>query len=106
MRYYVLLLSLVLLPAVAQAEPFEVWEDTGIIYSRDLATGEELRLSSWDGGCSQPDVDGLRNAIWELLANPTLRTANSAQGKLVYRVWIGFFPSRATAEVFAREQNS
>jgi len=63
MFYRIFLLVLFLLPSVAHAEPFEVWEDLGIIWARDLATGEELRLSSADGGASNPDVDG-NLALW------------------------------------------
>ena len=62
MRYCILLLCFVLLPAAAQAERFEVWEVEGTIWARELATGDEWPISR-GANAHSPYVDG-RLAVW------------------------------------------
>lgn len=47
---------------VAQAEQYEVWEDSGWIWGRDNQVAEEWTLSRWATG-SQPAFDGY-TAVW------------------------------------------
>jgi hypothetical protein len=63
MCHRILLLCLVLLPVVARAETYTVWEDAGIIYGRAESTGVVTRLSQWDGGAHDPFVDH-HMAVW------------------------------------------
>ena len=64
MRYYVLLLCLFLLPTVARAETYTVWEDVGIIYGRAESTGVTVRVSEADSGAHNPYVDH-HMVVWE-----------------------------------------
>jgi len=61
-RLVSLFLSFSLAAAAVHAEPFEVWEDSGAIWGRDLAGGEAWRLSR-GANAHSPDLDGPL-AVW------------------------------------------
>ena len=72
----------------------------GILSQRDLFRSTLARVLGYGTHAQDKLMESLRAAGYD----PYLRTVNKADGKLVYRVWIGFFADRPAAAAFARDQ--
>jgi cell division septation protein DedD len=55
---------------------------------------------------SEANADGLVTQLADKGVDAQVRAAGTSSGDLVYRVWVGWFPSRSEAAAFARQERA